>query len=136
MRWPIGVPQEIHIDTMGSNKEDEMCVIPFTDYASILYLNDDFDDGLTIFEGGYEIKPQQGMVAIFEGMKYWHEVSACKGKDRYTLPCWYTTEWKNMELQSQKPRVFTGRKMIKRTLKGIYRNRKKIKKCKKKSKEK
>ena len=62
-----------------------MCVIPFTDYASILYLNDDFDDGLT----------------IFEGMKYWHEVSACKGKDRYTLPCWYTTEWRNMELQSQ-----------------------------------
>ena len=101
MRWPIGVPQEIHIDTMGSNKEDEMCVIPFTDYASILYLNDDFDDGLTIFEGGYEIKPQQGMVAIFEGMKYWHEVSACKVKDRYTLPCWYTTEWRNMELQTQ-----------------------------------
>lgn len=98
MRWPIGVPQEIHIDVMGS--EEDNAIIPFTDFASILYLNDNFEDGTTYFEGGMEIQPVQGMVAIFEGMKYWHGVKACKGNDRYTLPIWFTTEWKNMELQS------------------------------------
>lgn len=98
MRWPIGVPQEMHIDVMGN--EDEAATIPFTDFASILYLNDNFEEGTTYFEGGMEIQPVQGMVAIFEGMKFWHGVNACKGNDRYTIPIWYTTEWKNMELQS------------------------------------
>jgi len=97
MRWPIGVPQDMHIDVMA--RDDGKCTIPFTDFASILYLNDDFEGGETYFEGGEEIKPQEGMVAVFEGMKYWHGVNAATGKDRYTVPIWYTTEWRNMELQ-------------------------------------
>ena len=36
------------------NEEDVINVVPFTDFASILYLNDNFEGGETYFEDGQE----------------------------------------------------------------------------------
>ena len=85
--------------------EDEVInVVPYTDYASILYLNDNFEGGETYFEDGQECKPETGTCVIFQSMKHFHGVRPANvdgtGEDRYTAPIWYTTQAEEMELQS------------------------------------
>ena len=128
MWWPQGKGQEMHIDVMAkplyevpiesrkgteleslTNEEEVINVVPFTDYASILYLNDDFEGGETYFEDGTLLKPEQGTAVIFESMKHFHGVHPAHGnEDRYTSPIWYTSEANQMELQSHGNTGTTG----------------------------
>ena len=123
MWWPAGKGQDMHIDVMAKplyeipietrkgtqlefiEDEDEVInVVPYTDYASILYLNDNFEGGETYFEDGQECKPETGTCVIFQSMKHFHGVRPANvdgtGEDRYTAPIWYTTQAEEMELQS------------------------------------
>ena len=123
MWWPQGKGQDMHIDVMAkplyevpiesrkgtelehmTNEEEVINVVPFTDYASILYLNDNFEGGETFFEDGTLLKPEQGTCVIFESMKHFHGVHPANvdgtGSDRMTAPIWYTTQAEEMELQS------------------------------------
>ena len=123
MWWPAGKGQAMHIDVMAKplyevpmearkgtplefmdNEEDVINVVPYTDFASILYLNDDFEGGETYFEDGSICKPETGTCVIFESMKHFHGVHPAnvdgKGSDRMTAPIWYTTQAEEMELQS------------------------------------
>ena len=123
MWWPSGKGQAMHIDVMAKplyevpmearkgtplefmdNEEDVINVVPYTDFASILYLNDDFEGGETYFEDGNICKPETGTCVIFESMKHFHGVHPAnvdgKGSDRMTAPIWYTTQAEEMELQS------------------------------------
>ena len=94
MWWPQGKGQEMHIDVMAkplyevpielrkgtdledmTNEEDVINVVPFTDYASILYLNDDFEGGETFFEDGQSVSPKTGRCVIFQSMKHFHGVN-------------------------------------------------------------
>ena len=61
------------------------------DYASIVYLNDDYVGGeLSYINLNIEIKPPAGSLMIFKtGSKYLHEVKPVSGnKTRYCLPAW------------------------------------------------
>ena len=123
MWWPAGKGQAMHIDVMAKplyevpiearkgtplelmdNEEDVINVVPYTDFASILYLNDDFEGGETYFEDGNICKPKTGTCVIFESMKHFHGVHPANvdgtGSDRMTAPIWYTTQAEEMELQS------------------------------------
>ena len=76
--WPNGSDQNLHFDTAVSS----------TIYASITYLNEDFEGGQTYFEDGTLIQPKIGRMVTFDGQKYKHGVKEVKGH-RYTLPIWY-----------------------------------------------
>ena len=96
---PIELRKGTDLEDM-TNEEDVINVVPFTDYASILYLNDDFEGGETFFEDGTVLKPKQGTCVIFESMKHFHGVYPHGNEDRYTSPIWYTSQPEQMELQS------------------------------------
>ena len=123
MWWPSGKGQDMHIDVMAKplyeipletrkgtplefleDEESVINVVPYTDYASILYLNDNFEGGETYFEDGQVFAPETGTCVIFQSMKHFHGVYPAnvdgKGEDRYTAPIWYTTQAEEMELQS------------------------------------
>ena len=70
---PIELRKGTDLEDM-TNEEDVINVVPFTDYASILYLNDDFEGGETFFEDGTVLKPKQGTCVIFQSMKHFHGV--------------------------------------------------------------
>ena len=109
MWWPAGKGQDMHIDVMAKplyeipietrkgtqlefiEDEDEVInVVPYTDYASILYLNEDFEGGETYFEDGQVISPETGTCVIFQSMKHFHGVYPAnptgEGEDRMTAP--------------------------------------------------
>ena len=113
MWWPAGKGQDMHIDVMAKplyeipietrkgtqlefiEDEDEVInVVPYTDYASILYLNDNFEGGETYFEDGQVFAPETGTCVIFQSMKHFHGVYPAnptgEGEDRMTAPIWYT----------------------------------------------
>ncbi len=61
------------------------------DYASIIYLNDDYEGGeLSYINLNIVTKPPAGSLMIFKtGSKYLHEVKMVSGdKTRYCLPAW------------------------------------------------
>ena len=61
------------------------------DYASIIYLNDDYEGGeLSYINLNLVTKPPTGSLMIFKtGSKYLHEVKMVSGdKTRYCLPAW------------------------------------------------
>ena len=92
-----------------TNEDEVINVVPFTDYASILYLNDNFEGGETYFEYGTLLKPEQGTAVIFESMKHFHGVHPAHGEeDRYTAPIWYTSQPEQMELQTHGGHGTTG----------------------------
>ena len=95
MRWQVGMDQNPHIDKMADPETGED-IYPETAWASILYLNDNYDGGKTYFEPcpelpmGFEIEPQAGKLVMFQGMEFYHGVTKVRRAERYTLPFWYT----------------------------------------------
>ena len=65
---------------------------PDTILSSIVYLNDEFQGGHTIFEDGTSIAPVPGRMVIFDGMQYLHGASQNIGGFRYTIPIWYKSK--------------------------------------------
>ena len=80
VRWPEGTFMKPHYDKNDVHGEDV--------FAAMLYLNDDFDGGSTVFEH-MEVKPETGKLIIFSNSKYLHHVSEVKSSERYVLSFWY-----------------------------------------------
>jgi hypothetical protein len=57
--------------------------------TSVLYLNDNFRGGETIFEDGTSVSPVPGRVVFFDAKKYIHGVNMITKGNRCTLPIWY-----------------------------------------------
>jgi hypothetical protein len=65
---------------------------PWRKWASIIYLNDDFDGGEIYFpESANVYRPIAGALIFFEGCR-WHGVRAVTRGIRYTSPSWYSID--------------------------------------------
>ncbi len=82
VRWPVGTFMKPHFDKNDVHGEDV--------FAAMLYLNDEFDGGSTVFEH-LEVKPEVGKLIIFSNSKYLHHVSRVEKNERYVLSFWYKT---------------------------------------------
>ena len=58
-------------------------------YNSLIYLNNDFEDGVFHTSYGIFIKSEPGLLTFFDGKKIFHGVSEVKKKDRFTLIFWW-----------------------------------------------
>ena len=63
-----------------------------TRFNSLIYLNDDFEQGCFYTSMGIFIKPKPGLLTFFDGKEVHHGVSQVKHKDRYTLIFWWKDE--------------------------------------------
>jgi predicted 2-oxoglutarate/Fe(II)-dependent dioxygenase YbiX len=92
VRWLPGWEMEPHADNM--NTDGEPHGMPWRDYASVIYLNDDYDGGELYFPRiDVEMKPVAGtLVAFTGGEKHLHGVRKVGRRTRYTMPGWYTRD--------------------------------------------
>ncbi len=63
-----------------------------TRFNSLIYLNDDFEQGYFYTSMGIFVRPKPGLLTFFDGKKVHHGVSQVKHKDRYTLIFWWKDE--------------------------------------------
>jgi hypothetical protein len=84
-KWEPGAYARIHSD--NTDAEGKSGAFTRSRYAGFLYLNDNFEGGLLKFPGqDIEIKPQVGMLAVFDGgFNNMHEVSLIESGVRYTI---------------------------------------------------
>ena len=80
VRWPIGTFMKPHVDDNNMHPPDV--------FAAMLYLNDDFEGGSTMFEH-MEVKPETGKLIVFSNSKYLHYVTRVDKSERYVLSFWY-----------------------------------------------
>ena len=80
VRWPIGTFMKPHVDDNNMHPPDV--------FAAMLYLNDDFEGGSTVFEH-MEVKPETGKLIVFSNSKYLHYVTRVDKSERYVLSFWY-----------------------------------------------
>ena len=80
VRWPVGTFMKPHFDKNDVYGEDV--------FAAMLYLNDDFEGGSTVFEH-MEVKPETGKLIVFSNSKYLHYVTRVDKSERYVLSFWY-----------------------------------------------
>ena len=79
VKWPTGSELPLHLDVAKDN----------TILTSILYLNNDYEEGETYLGEGTIIKPQVGRVIFFDGRYYRHGVKPIKKGTRFVIPAWY-----------------------------------------------
>ena len=84
-KWEPGAYARIHSD--NTDHEGNAGAFTRSRYAGFLYLNDNFEGGLLRFpDQNIEIKPQVGMLAVFDGgFNNMHEVSLIESGVRYTI---------------------------------------------------
>jgi len=84
-KWEPGAYARMHSD--NTDAEGNSGAFTRSRYAGFLYLNDDFKGGLLKFpDQNIEIKPQVGMLAVFDGgFNNMHEVSLIESGVRYTI---------------------------------------------------
>jgi hypothetical protein len=84
-KWEPGAYARIHSD--NTDEHGKSGAFTRSRYAGFLYLNDDFKGGLLKFpDQDIEIKPQVGMLAVFDGgFNNMHEVSLITSGVRYTI---------------------------------------------------
>ena len=80
VRWPPGTFMKPHFDKNDIHGPDV--------FAAMLYLNDDFGGGHTLFEQ-YDIKPEVGKLVIFSNSQLLHHVSKVEEGERFVLSFWY-----------------------------------------------
>ena len=81
VRWTVGTFMKPHVDDNNVHKPDV--------FAAMLYLNDDFEGGSTMFEN-IEVKPESGKLVIFSNSQHLHYVSKVDKSERYVLSFWYS----------------------------------------------
>ena len=82
--WRVGDFQGPHSDYGGRNE------YPDRDYASIIYLNDDFEGGeIYMPEWKMSHVPKKGQLVIFPGGTVLHGVTEVKKNRRLTSICWF-----------------------------------------------
>lgn len=83
-RWAPGAFANMHSD--NTSNEGVSGAFTRSRYATFLYLNDDFEDGVLNFKHGLTIVPKTGTLATFAGgFENMHEVTTVKKAIRYTL---------------------------------------------------
>lgn len=84
-KWEPGAYARIHSD--NTDEHGKSGAFTRSRYAGFLYLNDDFEGGLLKFpDQNIEIKPETGMLAVFDGgFSNMHEVSLITKGIRYTI---------------------------------------------------
>jgi hypothetical protein len=96
VKWEDGKDMEVHQD--GIEYEYGR------DYSSVCYLNDDYTGGETFFPENqyieYICKPKKGKIVFFPSSRY-HGVKTVKNGVRYSLPCWYSKNPKDIFLQDE-----------------------------------
>lgn len=81
--WSEGHEMRLHSD-YGANFE-----FPQRDYASIIYLNDEYTGGnLVIPDLEITLSPKKGQLVTFRGSKYKHGVTRIETGRRLTSICW------------------------------------------------
>ena len=84
MVWNEGDKMLPHSDYGAFNE------YPYREYASLIYLNDDYEGGsLIIPELKFKNKPKKGQLVAFQGGKYYHGVTEITKGTRYTCLCWF-----------------------------------------------
>jgi Family of unknown function (DUF6065)/2OG-Fe(II) oxygenase superfamily len=90
VRWRTGMHMPTHSDR--ANPDGRPHGMPFRDFASIVYLNDDYQGGELYFPRlDMTVKPATGMLLAFTGGWY-HEHGVLKvlAGERLTMPAFYT----------------------------------------------
>jgi hypothetical protein len=84
-KWEPGAYARVHSDNTDAHGNSG--AFTRSRYAGFLYLNDDFDGGLLRFpDQDIEIKPEVGMLAVFDGgFNNMHEVTLIESGVRYTI---------------------------------------------------
>jgi hypothetical protein len=83
-RWAPGAFANMHSD--NTSNEGVSGAFTRSRYATFLYLNDDFEDGVLNFKHGLTIVPKTGTLVTFAGgFENMHEVTTVKKSIRYTL---------------------------------------------------
>jgi len=84
VRWPEGTEQPPHAD--AEEPDGSPNPYPWRRYASIIYLNDDYEGGGTYFPNqDMEVIGEPGMMVSFPGTTEWlHGVRQVKNATRYT----------------------------------------------------
>jgi predicted 2-oxoglutarate/Fe(II)-dependent dioxygenase YbiX len=92
VRWREGQSMKAHAD--NAHPDGTPNEYPWRSYASVLYLNDDYDGGEIYFEPlGVSIKPRAGLFVGFSGSaEHRHGVTTVTRGTRYTMPAWHTTD--------------------------------------------
>jgi len=85
--WSPGMEQRLHRDVSRET----------TRYSAIIYLNDAFQGGETVFPGVGLLKPVTGAMVAFEGVTREHGVAKVRGGTRYTMAMWFTDQWRALE---------------------------------------
>jgi len=80
VRWPVGTFMKPHVDDNNVHNPDV--------FAAMLYLNEGFSGGHTIFEE-YDIKPKTGKLIVFSNSQLLHYVTQVEGSERFVLSFWY-----------------------------------------------
>ena len=78
--WPEGSKSELHRHDYNGRENG--------DFNSLIYLNDDFDEGEFITDS-LKYKPEVGTLTFFNGRENYHGVTQVKKAHRYTLIFWW-----------------------------------------------
>lgn len=92
VRWPKGIELPPHAD--AEQQDGSPHPLAWREYASITYLNDNFEGGNIYFPTRDNLSPtiEPGMTAFFPStLEYLHGVKAVTEGVRYTIASFYTT---------------------------------------------
>ena len=92
VRWIRGYELNPHADK--ENPDGTPHPFPWRDFATLVYLNDNFDGGQIYWPNkNKELKPKKGTLAIFPGtVEFLHGVKETTEGTRYTLPSFFTLD--------------------------------------------
>ena len=95
VRWFPGMEQHPHADDM-KNIEDSDEWFHHRDFGAILYLNNDYEGGITVYpEYELGIVPKPGMLAVHPGdSDHIHGVTRIENSNRYTIASFWTFDKK------------------------------------------
>jgi predicted 2-oxoglutarate/Fe(II)-dependent dioxygenase YbiX len=90
--WNEGRSMPVHVD--NAHPDGGRHNTPHREFASVVYLNDDFEGGEIYFPyAGCRLKPRSGMLVGFRGTAETpHGVTAVTKGVRYTMPGWYSRD--------------------------------------------
>jgi predicted 2-oxoglutarate/Fe(II)-dependent dioxygenase YbiX len=90
--WNEGRSMPVHVD--NAHPDGSRHNTPHREFASVVYLNDDFEGGEVYFPyAGCRLKPRLGMLIGFRGSAETpHGVTAVTKGVRYTMPGWYSRD--------------------------------------------
>jgi len=90
VRWTEGMHMEPHADRANPDGSDH--AFAYRDFASVIYLNDDYEGGEIYFTAqDLVLKPRAGtLVAFTGGWRHEHAVTKIGSGTRYSMPGFYT----------------------------------------------